>query len=112
MIDNPKQVAELLAKLEAALPLPATLTPRLAKHIREQKPGITIPKECQVTWVSNAGDEGGIVCKLSFPGEAVGQDAVFVTSITHLEFDHQLPLAEDIALYQQRRVKRLRRQGR
>ncbi len=30
MIDNPKQVADLLSKLEAALPLPAIVTPRLA----------------------------------------------------------------------------------
>ncbi|PPQ29499.1 hypothetical protein [Rhodopila globiformis] len=112
MIDNPKQVADLLARMEAALPLPATLTPRLAKLIREQKPGVTLPKQCEVTWVGNAGDEGGIMCKLSFPKAADGKDAVFVTSITHLEFDQDLPMAEDIAVYQQRRVKRLRRQGR
>jgi hypothetical protein len=69
MIDNPKQVADLLAKLEAALPLPAIVTPRLAATLRQRSPGTSIPKTCQVTWVSNAGDAGGIMCRLSPKGE-------------------------------------------
>ena len=110
MIDNPTQVADLLSKLEAALPLPAIVTPRLAATLRQQSPGASIPKECQVTWVSNAGDEGGIVCKLSVEGEA-NNKSVFFTSITHLDFDRRLPLAREIAAYQKHRVKKLRRQA-
>jgi hypothetical protein len=110
MIDNPTQVADLLSKLEAALPLPAIVTPRLAATLRQQSPGVSIPKECQVTWVSNAGDEGGIVCKLSVEGEA-NNKSEFFTSITHLDFDRRLPLARAIAAYQKHRVKKLRRQA-
>jgi hypothetical protein len=64
-----------------------------------------------VTWVSNAGDEGGIVCKLSVEGKADNKKLEFFTSITHLNFDHRLPLARAIAAYQKHRVKRLRRQA-
>jgi hypothetical protein len=111
MIDNPKQVADLLSKLEAALPLSAMVTPRLAAILRQQSPGASIPKQCQVTWVSNAGDEGGIVCKLSVEGEADNKKLEFFTSITHLDFDRRLPLAREIAAYQKHRVKKLRQQA-
>jgi hypothetical protein len=110
MIDNPRQVADLLAKLEAALPLPAIVTSRLATTLRQQSPGASIPKKGQVTWVSNAGDEGGIVCKLSVVGEA-DDKLEFFTSITHLDFDRRLPLAREIVAYQKHRVKKLRRQA-
>ena len=108
---QPKQVADLLSKLEAALPLPATVTPRLAATLRQQSPGTSIPKECQVTWVSNAGDEGGIVCKLSVEGLKAGDKLEFFTSITHLDFDRRSPLAREIAAYQKHRVKKLRQQA-
>jgi hypothetical protein len=110
MIDNPKQVADLLSKLETALPLPAIVTPRLAATLRQQSPGALIPKECQVTWISNAGDEGGIVCKLSIEGEADSK-LEFFASITHLDFDRRSPLSREIAAYQKHRVKKLRQQA-
>jgi hypothetical protein len=110
MIDNPKQVDDLLAKLQAALPLPAITTPSLAATLRQQSPSAVIPKACRVTWVSNAGDEGGIVCKLSAVGEANGKKLEFFTSITHLNFDPRLPLAREITAYQKHRLKKLRRQ--
>jgi hypothetical protein len=111
MIDNPKQVADLLARLEAALPLPAIVTPRLAAVLRQQSPGDSIQQRCEMTWVSNAGDEGGIVCKLSIEGEPGGKRLQFFTSITHLDFDRRMPLAHDIVAYQKRRIKQLRRQA-
>jgi hypothetical protein len=110
MIDNPIQVADLLAKLEAALPLPAIVTPRLAATLRQQSPGTSIPKACQVTWVSNAGDAGGIMCKLSAEGE-VDNKMALVTSITQLDFDRRSPLAREIAAYQKHRMKKQRRQA-
>jgi hypothetical protein len=64
-----------------------------------------------VTWVSNAGDEGGIVCKLSAEGEAADKKLEFFTSITHLDFDRRLLLAHEIAAYQKHRVEMLRRQA-
>ena len=110
MIDNPRQVAELLSKLEAALPLPAVMTPQLAATLHKRSPGVVLPRDCQVTWVSNAGDEGGIVCKLTVEGGAEDREAYF-TSITHLNFDPRQPLTREIAAYQKHRVKKLRKQA-
>jgi hypothetical protein len=107
MIDNPDQAGRLLARLQAALPLPARVTPDLAAALQAQNPATDIPPTCSITWISYAGDEGGIVCRLDFARET--EKEAFV-SITHLRFDPRLPLARDIANDQKHRVKRLRRQ--
>lgn len=107
MIDNPDQLERLLPKLQAALPLPARITPELAATLLENRPAAEIKSACSVTWISYAGDEGGIMCKLSFGNES--EHGVF-TSITHLRFDPRLPLSREIAAYQKHRVKRLAQQ--
>jgi len=107
MIDNPDQAQRLLARLQAALPLTARLTPELAATLRTKNTKSDIPSTCSISWVSYAGDEGGIVCRLDFTREL--ETAAFA-SITHLRFDACLPLARDIAAYQRHRVKRLRHQ--
>ncbi len=107
MIDNPAQVEHLIAKLRAALPLSATVSPAMLAQLQEQAPDLALPPRCQITWIHYAGDEGGIVCKLDFGTE--DDRAVFVVSITYLTFDRRLPLAREIAAYQKHRVKRLRR---
>jgi hypothetical protein len=73
----------------------------------QQQRGVAMPASCSVTWISYAGDEGGIVCRLEAAAETT--KAVFA-SITHLRFDPRLPLAREIVAYQKHRVKRLRRQ--
>jgi len=50
------------------------------------------------------------MCKLSAEGEA-GNKLALVTSITQLDFNRRLPLAREIAAYQKRRAKKLRRQA-
>jgi hypothetical protein len=105
VIDSPVQVGLLLDKLKAALPIPARVTPELQAMLREEK-HIEIPASCRVTWVSYAGDEGGIICQLDSGTDTA--EAV-ITSITHLRFDPRLPLAREILAYQKHRVKRLRR---
>ena len=105
MIDRPDQVERLLEQLGAALPIQARVTPKLQALLQE-KNSITVLAACNVTWVSYAGDEGGIICKLDAGADT---SAVF-TSLTHLRFDPRLPLARDILTYQKHRVKRLRRQ--
>jgi len=107
MIDNPDQAERLLARLQAALPLPARVTPELAATLQTKNTKSDIPSTCSITWISYAGDEGGIVCRLDFTREI--ETAAFA-SITHLRFNPRLPLARDIAAYQKHRVKRLRRQ--
>jgi hypothetical protein len=58
-----------------------------------------------VTWISCAGDDGGIVCRLEAAAETA--EAVFA-SITHLRFDPRPPVTREIVAYQKHRVKRLR----
>lgn len=107
MIDNPDQTERLLARLQAALPLPARVTPELAATLQTKNTATELPRTCSITWISYAGDEGGIMCRLDFEREA--ETATFA-SITHLRFDARLPVARDIAAYQRHRVKRLRQQ--
>lgn len=106
MIDNPEQAERLLTRLQAALPVPARMTPELTTALRTPDAATEIPAACSIIAVHYAGDEGGIVCGLDV-ATATGE-AVYV-SITHLRFDPRLPVARDITAYQKHRVKRLRR---
>ena len=108
MLDHPDQVERLMERLTAALPIPARVTPEVQMTLQQQR-GLAMPANCSVTWISYAGDEGGIVCRVEAAAETA--EAVFA-SITHLRFDPRLPLAREIVSYQKRRVKRLRRQPR
>jgi hypothetical protein len=105
MIDHPDQVERLMRRLSAALPIPARMTPEMQTILHQQR-GRAMPATCSVTWISYAGDEGGIVCRLEAAAETA--EAVFA-SITHLRFDPRLPLAREIVAYQEHRVKRLHR---
>lgn len=107
MIDHPDQVGRLIKRLNAALPIPARVTPELQIILRQQR-GVAMPASCSITWVSYAGDEGGVVCRLEARPETA--ETVF-TSITQLRFDPRLPLAREIRAYQKHRVNRLRRQA-
>ena len=89
VIDNPLQAHLLIAKLKAALPLPALATSPLLAQLHEQAPGRDLSPRCQITGIHYAGDEGGILCKLDFGTEDA--DPVFFVSITHLTFDRRLP---------------------
>jgi hypothetical protein len=108
MIDRPEQVEHLMERLGAALPISARLTPEVQMTLRQQR-GVTMPANCSVAWISYAGDEGGIVCRLEAAAETA--EAVFA-SITHLRFDPRLSLTREIVAYQKHRVKRLRLQPR
>jgi hypothetical protein len=107
-IDHPDQVERLMERLGAALPLPARATPELQMSLRRQG-GAALSASCRVTWISYAGDEGGILCQLDTGADTA---EVVLASITHLRFDPRLPLAREIAAYQRHRVKRLHRQAR
>ena len=107
VIDNPLQTELLIAKLKAAVPLSATVSPPLLALLQEQSPDIDLPPRCQITRIHYAGDEGGILCKLDFGHE--DDREVLLVSITHLTFDRRLPVAREIAAYQKHRIKRIRR---
>jgi hypothetical protein len=107
MIDDPELVDRLLDEFRAQIPLPARTTPSLAAALREQSPNRPLPRQCRVTRIDYAGDEGGIICGLDF-GIADSERAFFV-SITHLSFKRCVPLFREIEVYRKRRIKRLRR---
>lgn len=107
MIDNLEQVDRLLDEFRARIPLPATTTPSLATMLRQRNANRSLPRQCQVTRIDYAGDEGGIMCGLDF-GIADSDSAHFV-SITHLTFDRSIPLYREIEAYRKHRIKRLRR---
>lgn len=106
MIDNPVQVQRLLARLEAALPVPVRMTPELVAILKKQNPALEISPSCAIASVRYTGDEGGILCQLEFTPAT--ENAVYA-SITHLRFDPRQPLARNITAYQKHRVKHLRR---
>jgi hypothetical protein len=109
MTDDLVRVDALLAKMKEALPLHATPLPDLAAVMRRQRPEANLPRQWRITEVTYAGDPGGIMCHLD-----AGQDSGagrFVVSITQVTFDRRVPMAREIAAYQKRRVKWLRKLG-
>ena len=110
MIDHPDHVERLLERLNGALPIPARVTPELLATLRQQG-GTEIPTTCNVTSISYAGDEGGIVCRLD-TGAVTGTTNAVFTSITLLRFDPRLTITREIVAYQKRRGKLLRQQPR
>jgi hypothetical protein len=51
VIDNPERTERLLARLQAALPVPTRLTPELVASLREQKPPVGVRPFCEITWI-------------------------------------------------------------
>lgn len=105
-IDDPTVVASLLTQMEAQLPIPAHVTPEVRHMLRAQKVFIPTHRRVQIEHVLYAGDEGGIVCGLAFPGSS--REAV-VISLTHLRIATAHPLANAIRAYQRARVQKLSR---
>lgn len=109
MIDNQNQVERLLRKLTEAMPPPALAFPALMANLRERSSTAKVSLGCRITKVIYAGDEGGIVCQLTFDEDEIKE--VFFVSITHLAFDRRLPVAREIAAYQKHRIKRIHREN-
>ena len=107
MIDNQDQVERLLLKLTEVLPLPALVPPALMANLRGESSAAKITLDCKITEVLYLGDEGGVMCHVTFDDEQ--KEKVFLVSITHLAFDRRLPVAREIAAYQKHRIKRIRR---
>ena len=64
MIDNTTTAMDLLAQLQAALPVPARLTSELRASLKAKNIGAPVPPDGAITALHYMGDEGGIVCKL------------------------------------------------
>jgi len=78
-------------------------------NLRGRSSAAKITLDCNVIEVIYAGDEGGVMCHVTFDEEE--KDEVFLVSITHLAFDRRLAIAREIAAYQKHRIKRIRRES-
>ena len=105
LIDDPNVVASLLKQMEAHLPIPAQVTPKVRHMLHAQKVILPASRRVKIEHVFYAGDEGGIVCGLAFPGAS--HEAV-VISLTHLRIAAAHPLADAVRDYQRMRVHKLR----
>jgi hypothetical protein len=88
------------------LPLEVELTPRLAQYLKDQQIAMEEKNRLVVSNVSYAGDEGGIVCHMVTPEEAL------VVSLTQVCVPRSMSLARAVAEYHNHHVKKLRKQGR
>jgi hypothetical protein len=109
MIDDPKQVALLMQKLETHLPIPAHGTSALLKTLRDGKFKLSANQSLQIEKVMYFGDEGGISCVIKLPKTA---ETALVVSLTHLRLSNAHPLAAEVRAYQMARTKNLARGGR
>lgn len=102
MIDNLREVQELIRELNEHLPLRAYATRPLVHSLRAQGTNIKVNDAVMIDSVLYLGDDGGVACSLALPGKTN-----VVTSITHLSFDDHHALARRIQAYQERRSQRL-----
>jgi hypothetical protein len=104
MIDDPAQVIDLMAKLEAQVPIPVTPTSDLVRTLRSKGLKLATDRVIFIKRVFYMGDEGGISCDVT-PSRDTKE--AFVVSLTHLRVVPTHPLARDIRAYQRARVSRL-----
>jgi hypothetical protein len=104
LIDNPDHAERLMARMEASLPIQASIPAALAATLAQNSPNFAAPTKCEIIQLSYS-DPGGIICKLDV---TTPEDGALFVSITHLKFDRRLPLAREIEIYQRRRIKYFR----
>jgi len=106
MIDDKAQVDALMRQMEAALPIPAKMTSRLARALRGQGT-LARKRSVLIQHIFYHGDAGGISCDITPSRDA--KEACIV-SLTHLRIPPQHPLAADIRAYQRARNAKLAQQ--
>lgn len=108
MIDDSAQVIDLMGKMEAHLPIPASPTSGLVQQLRSKGLKITPQRVLFIARVFYLGDEGGIMCDVTPTKDA---REAYVVSLTHLRIAPNHPLSQDIRAYQRERVRRIARSG-
>ena len=104
MIDDSAQVIDLIGKIEAQLPIPASPTSATVKQLRAQGLKIGAGRVLFIQRVFYGGDEGGIMCDVTPTKDA---KSVLVISLTHLRIAPNHPLSRDVRAYQRERVRRI-----
>ena len=108
MIDDPARVIDLMGKMEAQLPIPASPSGALVRMLREKGSKISSGRVLFIKSVFYMGDEGGIMCDVTPTRDS---KEAYVVSLTHLRIAPGHPLSRDIRAYQQERVRRIGRQN-
>ena len=107
MIDDQKEVAQLLRDMEGQLPMSVRPARELVETLTRRGVKCRLGENLQIGSVLYLGDVGGIACGLK-PWPAAGTDAV-VVSLTHLRVDDSHPLAARIEAYQAKRAAKIAR---
>ena len=107
MLDNPEKTTRLLTALKAAVPFEVEVLPSVVKHLQSENLAITNATRQQVSNLSYAGDEGGIVCHIIREGKS----EALIMSLTYVRVPRRNPLASAIIDYQKHRTRKLKKQG-
>lgn len=102
-IDDYGQAIALKNKLEAALPFRVRPGKQILKVVEDKS--ITAATWLDVDKVMYAGDEGGIMVNLRPARDDAEQ--VYSVSLTHVVFDPEHELAEEVKTYQRQRTHQL-----
>lgn len=102
-IDDYGQAIALKNKLEAALPFRVRPGKQILKVVEDKS--ITAATWLDVDKVMYAGDEGGIMVNLRPARDDAEQ--VYSVSLTHVVFDPEHALAEEVKTYQRQRTHQL-----
>ena len=103
MIDNQRQVKELLQDMKQHLPIPALATDNLVRSMKRQLPELKRHRQLSIKSVLYIGDEGGIMRDVT-PDRS---QEVVLCSLTQSEILTDHPLAPKIQAYQQARTQKL-----
>ncbi len=109
MIDDEKEVQQLLRDMEGQLPISVRPTRELLQTLAQGGVKCRPDESLQIGSVLCLGDVGGIACALK-KWPTAGKNAV-VVSLTHLRVDHSHPLAARIGAYQAKRSAKIVRSG-
>ena len=107
MIDDEKEVKQLLRDMEGQLPISVRPARELMETLTRGGTECRPDEKLQIASVLYLGDVGGIACGLKMWPTA-GKNAV-VVSLTHLRVDDNHPLAARIRAYQSKRSAKIAR---
>ena len=105
-VDNVEEALKLLETMKANLPITARPTKELLKSLRKQGYPINDRRTLSIRSVLYGGDEMGIGCDITPPGQL---KQALICSVTQLEILGDTPLTNEIRAYQQQRKANLAR---
>ncbi len=104
--DDLDQAMALVALMKAELPIRVRPTKTLIKVLRQRGVNLGPNQVLSIRDVFYAGDEGGITCDITSPGQS--KEAI-LCSLTHLKIEDDGPLTKEMRAYQQMRSAQLAR---